>query len=126
MSIYCSIFDFGFDHTPRCKRVRKMRHKVYEQDDSKPCTCGSSPIQYLGSHVFPTDKDKRVGVFGLAAIPSHITRNGKDNGPECNGWHPWLRISLDIDKNSHGAIVITRKQAEKLRDALSNFIDRKA
>jgi hypothetical protein len=88
MSIYCSIFDFGFDHLPRCKRMRKTRYG-YEQDNSKPCTCGSSPIEYQHSGVLPSGKDKRSkGVFGIAAIPDHITRNGRDDKPAKGQWYP--------------------------------------
>lgn len=119
MSIYCSIFDFGFEHSPRCKRIKKIRPKEYEQDDSKPCTCGSCPIEYLGSHIFPTARDNRDGCFGLAAIPSHITRDGKDDRPE-GKWHPWLRVSL----REKDTAILTRKQVEKLRDALTGWLER--
>jgi hypothetical protein len=48
MSIYCSTFDLGIERLPKCKRIRKIRRNVYEQDESKPCTCGSCPIEYQG------------------------------------------------------------------------------
>ena len=122
MSIYCSIFDFGFDHSTRCKRVRKVGRKEYEQDDSKPCTCGSSPLEYQGSHVLPSKKDKRGGVIGIAAIPGHIKRPGrKAVSDDMHPYHPWLRLSLD---DAHqNAVILTRKQVEKLRDALNTWLE---
>lgn len=122
MSVYCSIFDFGCEHDPRCKRMRKIRKNVYECDDSKPCTCGSSPIRYLGSHILPTNNDRRDGDFGIAAIPSHITRDGRDDKPENGKWYPWLRVHLS---NAHqDSLVLTRDQVEKLRNALNNWLER--
>lgn len=120
MSIYCSTFDFGFDHSTRCKRVRKTGKNMYEQDNSKPCTCGSSPIKYQHSAVLPSAKDERGGVFGLAAIPSHITRDGRDDRPENGKWYPWLRVSMFEAENT---IILTRKQVEKLRDALNLWLE---
>jgi hypothetical protein len=94
---------------------------VYEQDDSKPCTCGSSPIQFQHSGVLPSDNDKRGGIFGIAAIPDHITRDGRDDRPEKGKWHPWLRVSMFEVEDS---IILTRKQVEELRDALSDWLNR--
>ena len=122
MSIYCSIFGFPSEHSPRCKRIRKIRAKVYEQDDSKPCTCGECPIQYQGSHVLPSNRDKRDGDFGIAAIPSHITRNGRDDKPENGKWYPWLRVHLS--DGHEDAVILTKKQVEKLRDALIDWLKR--
>jgi hypothetical protein len=121
MSIYCTTFDLGLEHSKRCERIRRVGKKIYEQDDSKPCTCGSTPIRYRGSHIFPSDSDERAGGLDLGAIPRHLTRNGRDNGPEC-GWHKWLRVSMH-DGDNHGAAVLTLKQVEKLRDALNAWIE---
>jgi hypothetical protein len=120
VSIYCSFFDLGADHSTRCKRLRKIRHKVYEQDDSKPCTCGSSPIQFQHSGVLPSAKDKRGGIFGLAYIPSHITRNGRDDRPEDGKPYPWLRVSLF--EGYQDTVILSRAQTEKLRDALNDWL----
>lgn len=120
MSVYCSIFGFGYEHSTRCKRVKKIRRKVYQQDDSQPCTCGSCPIQYQGSYVLPSNRDKRDGGFGIAAIPSHITRNGRDT-PEDGKWRPWLRVHL-----SNETVILTAKQVEKLRDALNDWMENAA
>lgn len=124
MSIYCSIFDFGYEHPPRCERITKIGKQMYREDDSKPCTCGSCPLVYQGSNRLPSNRDKRGGAFALAAIPSHITRDGRDNRPEGGPWQPWLRVSLHADSND--TVIFTRKQAEKLRDALSEWLHRSA
>lgn len=122
MSIYCSIFDFGHEHKPRCKRMRKLRAGVYERDDSIPCTCGDSPIRYQGSHVLPSAKDERGGIFGIAAIPNHITRDGRDDRPENGKWYPWLRVSLDEAPKS--AVILTRAQVKELRDSLNHWLQK--
>lgn len=111
MSIYASIFDIGEEHLPRC---------LYRLDDSMPCTCGESPLLYQGSHVLPSKRDKRGGCLMLAAIPNHITRDGRDNGPQ-DGWYPWMRVSM-FEANSD-SLILTRKQVEKLRDSLSQWLE---
>lgn len=121
MSIYCSIFDIGDEHLPRCKRMKRLESGLYGEADSQPCTCGSCPIRYQGSHVFPSRKDKRDGVFSIAAIPSHVTRTGHNDGRE-GMWHPWLRISMH--KTNQDALVLTRRQVEKLRDTLNRWLEK--
>lgn len=118
MSIYCSIFDFGFEHSRRCKRIKKTGRKQYEQDDSKPCTCGSCPIEYQGSHILPSNRDNRKGDFGIAAIPGHITRNGRTRLKD-DDWYPWLRVHLEQE-----TVILTAKQVEQFRDALNDWLER--
>lgn len=122
MSIYCSIFGFGDEHTTRCKRLKRIGKGVYEQDDSKPCTCGSAPIAYDHSGVLPSEKDKRGGIFGIAAIPGHINRKGRPALSEnFHPWWPYLRVSMFDAEDS---VILTRKQVEKLRDALNDWLER--
>jgi hypothetical protein len=121
MSIYCSIFDIGGEHKLSCARIRKIRHKEYQEDASKPCTCGVSPIRYKGSHVLPAATDERGGVLSLAAIPNHITRDGRDDRPENGKCYPWLRVSMYETETD--SVVLTRAQAKRLRDALSEWLD---
>jgi hypothetical protein len=53
------------------------------------------PWVYQGSHILPAENDQRGGSIGLALIPSHITRDGRDDAPEDGTPWPWLRLSLD-------------------------------
>jgi len=122
VSIYCSVFGLD-EHKPRCARIKKLGPKLYQEDDTKPCTCGVSPIKYQGSHVLPSNKDERGGDLGFAAIPSHITRNRKDNGAE-NGWLPWLRFHLN--GGYQDSLILTRKQVTELRDCLNVWMDKSA
>ncbi len=125
MSIYCSTFGFD-EHKPRCKRLKKISAKTYEQDDRNPCTCGVLPIRYQHSGVLPSNKDERGGYLSLGAIPSHITRDGRDNRPEGGKWWPWLRISLSANEMSltnDDTVVLTRKQVKALRDALNLWLE---
>jgi hypothetical protein len=120
MSIYTTILDIGGEHLPRCARMTKIAHKTFSVDDSKECTCGACPVLFQGSHVLPSNRDKRGGCIMLAGIRGHITRNGKDDGPE-NEWHPWLRLSVfELGSDS---VVLTRKQAEKLRDSITKWLE---
>lgn len=118
MSIYCS--EFGLDeHRRSCKRIKKIGSMMYEQDDSKPCTCGITCIRYQGSHVLPSNKDERRGDIGFASIPPHITRNGKDNGKRP---HPFMRFHLH--DGYQDSVVLNRAQVKKLHAALSEWLQR--
>jgi hypothetical protein len=124
MSIYCSIFGFGDEHTPRCKRMKRISKGVYGQDDSKPCTCQSSPIAYQHSGVLPSKKDNRGGVLGIAAIPGHITRRGRPAlSDDFTPYWPYLRVSMFEADDS---VILTRAQVEKLRNALNQWLKRAA
>lgn len=54
-----------------------------------------APWVYQGSHILPDEDDPRGGAIHLADIPSHITRDGRDDQPEDGRPWPWLRLSLD-------------------------------
>lgn len=60
-------------------------------DDDPPL---GQPWQYLGSHVLPDVDDLRGGSIGLAFIPGHITRDGRDGQPDDLTPWPWLRLSV--------------------------------
>jgi hypothetical protein len=124
MSVYCSTFGLGDEHTSECERMTKLSKGAYSVDDSKPCTCGSCPIQYLGSHILPTDNDRRGGYLSLGAIPLHITRDGRDDGPE-DGWWPWLRLSVSAKEcgGDLDTVLLTRRQVEGFRDALNEWLE---
>lgn len=118
MSIYCSIFDLGYDHKSRCARIERTGRNEFRVHEKRPCTCGSSPIVYKGSHVLPGKKDVCGGFLGLAAIPGHISSKGrKAQSEDFLPWHPWLRVSTERDD-----FVLTRKQVERLRDALNDWL----
>lgn len=53
------------------------------------------PYAYLGSHVLPAEGDRRDGVVQFAEVPSHITRDGRDDQPEDGAPWPWLRVSVN-------------------------------
>lgn len=124
MSIYCSIFGIGEEHSPRCKRIVKVRGKRLRIDTSQPCNCRAYPIKYDHSGVLPSAKDKRDGCLGLGAIPGHIQRNGKSLSDDFHPWYPWLRVSLQEHEYGHmETVVLTRKQVTELRDALTQWLE---
>ena len=119
MSIYCSIFGLGDDHKPRCARMKSIGVGIYQEDDSKPCTCGNSPLRYQDSHTLPSQSDARGGQLGFAAIPDHITRSGRSK--ESGKYWPWIRFHLSGgDKD---AVILTLKQVRALRDALTQWVE---
>lgn len=58
------------------------------------------PHRYEGSHILPRTNGERVDAdmaVSLAQIPSHITRDGRDDQPEDGAPWPWLRLSLGVE-----------------------------
>jgi hypothetical protein len=83
-----------------------------------------APWLYQGSHHLPSEDDPRAGAIGLALIPSHITRDRRDDQPEDGTPYPWLRLSLDIRTwTEEPAVVLDRAQVEFLRDRFTAFLD---
>lgn len=87
-----------------------------------------APIIYQGSHVLPADTDPRGGSVFLCAIPSHITRDGRDDRSEDEGPWPWLRLSVHAhatsygDRNGDATVILTPRQAERMRDTLAEWL----
>ena len=94
-----------------------------------------APIVYEGSHVLPSDNDRRGGSVEVAAIPHHITRDGRDDASE-GALKDWLRLSVDsLDSiktykdapyvsGGSATVVLTRNQVERLRDTLTAWLGR--
>lgn len=101
MSIYATIEGLGGDGDP---------------DDL------GAPWFYQGSHVLPADDDPRGGEIGLALIPCHITRDGRDDRPEDGTPWPWLRLSLDTD-GDEPTVLINPAQARHLAGQLTAWAD---
>lgn len=89
------------------------------------------PIIYQGSHVLPDDGDPRGGAVSFAAIPSHITRDGRGDRSEDEGpWH-WIRLDVEADATTyHGGgdatVVLTRRQVERLAAGLVEWLEETA
>ncbi|MCT9092894.1 hypothetical protein N4G70_29075 [Streptomyces sp. ASQP_92] len=79
------------------------------------------PWIYQGSHILPDEDDPRGGDVGLALIPSHITRDGRDDQPEDGIPWPWLRLSIDAE--SDRAVLLSPAQARRLGQQLANWAD---
>lgn len=79
------------------------------------------PWVYLGSHILPAEHDPRDGVIGLAEIPSHITRDGRDDQPEDGTPWPWLR--MHITTPGEPCVLINPAQARHLAEALHAWAD---
>ncbi|SOD80077.1 hypothetical protein SAMN06272781_6856 [Streptomyces sp. 1222.2] len=101
MSIYASIEGIGGDGDPE--------HL-------------GAPWQYAGSHILPAEDGPRGGSIGLALIPSHITRDGRDDQPEDGAPWPWLRLHLVVDTNDP-AVLINPAQARHLAEQQHTWAD---
>ncbi|WP_185832512.1 hypothetical protein [Streptomyces sp. WAC 04229] len=80
------------------------------------------PGAYQGSHILPSEADVRVAsdeAPSLAQVPSHITRDGRDDQPEDGQPWPWLRFSLGVEDQ-----VLDRGQVEQLHAALGAWLER--
>lgn len=99
MSIYASIPGLGAD------------------DDDRAV---GRPWRYLGSHVLPDEDDPRGGTVGLALIPGHITRDGRDDRPGYAAPWPWLRLHL-ADCGDDPAVVLNPEQVLHLARTLGEW-----
>lgn len=87
-------------------------------DGDEPC---GPPWIYQGSHILPDEDDPRGGNVGLALIPSHITRDGRDDAPEEGQPWPWLRLS--VDRGDDPAVILSPAQARHLAGQLIAWAD---
>lgn len=88
-------------------------------DDEEPC---GPPWVYQGSHILPSEDDPRGGTIDLAHIPSHITRDGRDDQPEDDKPWPWLRLGV-VEDGVVIDVVINPAQARHLADQLTGWAD---
>ncbi|MFD9721077.1 hypothetical protein [Streptomyces sp. NPDC059076] len=80
------------------------------------------PWIYQGSHILPTTQDPRGGDIDLAVIPSHITRDGRDDQPDDGAPWPWLRFTLDTGSTAATA-VLDPAQARDLAAQMTAWAD---
>lgn len=76
------------------------------------------PYEYRGSHILPAEDDARGGCVQLAEIPSHITRNGRDDQPEDGAPWPWLRLSVN-----QADAVLSRGQVREMHEVLGAWLE---
>lgn len=137
MSIYGTILFFDQWHEDGCAVwVEDPPGSNSYRLGERACTCGlpGSPYVYEGSHVLPSATDRKGGSLDLAMVPAHITRDGRDDGAE--GPKDWLRLSLTNQASTEqyegkpyvpagaSTIVLNRRHAEELRDALTDWLER--
>ena len=94
-----------------------------------------APVIYQGSHVLPDENSPRGGSVDVAMIPDFITRDGRDDA-QGTGLKDWLRLSVDSEdsetryegvvvvKGGRAVVVLTRPQVERLRDTLTDWLER--
>jgi hypothetical protein len=130
MSIYASWLTLGDgEHEDGCA--------IYVEDppgsncfefSGEPCDCGTprAPIVYEGSHVLPSNTDRRAGYIDVAGIPDHIVREGREDGRE-GVPKDWLRLSVGSVPSTTmygAALVLDRALVMELRDTLTAWLER--
>lgn len=105
------------EHTDDCARWEKDGD-MWDISD-RPCDCGQpdSPLVYAGSHILPSEEDPRGGWVDIASIPSHITRDGRDDRPEDEAPWPFLRFGVN-----EGTVILTRRNVEQVAEALNEWL----
>ena len=78
------------------------------------------PYRYEGSHVLPHEGDARDPgcPVQLAEVPSHITRDGRDDQPEDGAPWPWMRLSVGRED-----AVLDREQVHGLYEAMGAWLE---
>lgn len=84
--------------------------------------------EYVASHILPSEHDHATASIGLAFIPSHITRDGRDDQPEDGMPWPWARLDVaypetDALEATYVAAVINPTQARDLARQLTEWAD---
>lgn len=118
MSIYASLAAPDEDkHEDGCAYY-VLRNECYEIS-GKRCDCGQprAPIIYQGSHILPSDSDSRGGWVDIALIPSHITRDGRDDKAEDESPWPYLRFGVNGER-----VVLTRAHVEQIAKTLTRWL----
>jgi hypothetical protein len=114
MSVWATILVLDDEHTQTCTIWRDLTPTLRVHVPNQPCNCGQPTLPYLyrGSHIVPAATDPRGGDVQLALVPSHITRDARDDGP----W-PWLRLST-----SNPDTILNVPQAASLSAALTDWL----
>ena len=86
----------------------------------EPCSCAlpRAPIVYQGSHVLPSSTDERGGRVDIASIPGHITRDGRDDGPDEDV--PWAFLRLGVNEET---VVLDRAGVELVHRTLGVWLE---
>ena len=120
MSIFASLAAPDDDeHSDDCARWDKS-DGCWEISD-RPCDCGQpdSPLVYAGSHVLPSESDERGGYIDIALIPSHITRDGRDDKEEDEAPWPYLRFGVGEER-----VILTRRNVRMIAASLNKWLER--
>ena len=78
------------------------------------------PYVYQGSHILPSETDGLdvTCPVQLAEVPSHITRDGRDDRPEDGAPWPWMRLSLGQEDT-----VLHARQVRKMWEVMGAWLE---
>lgn len=76
------------------------------------------PYAYQGSHILPSEDDLRDGIVQLAEVPSHITRDGRDDQPEDGAPWPWMRLSVNESDS-----ILHAKQVREMWESMGAWLE---
>lgn len=123
MSVWATFWSADDEHARACAVWESISDHAVKIGNG-PCTCRlrDAPIAYQGSHVLPDEDDQRGGYVGLALVPSHITRDGRDDQPDDGQPYPFVRLSVGQED-----AVLDEQQAAAMHQALGEWLkERKA
>lgn len=91
----------------------------------RPCTCGQpdAPLVYQGSHVLPSDDDKRGGWVDIACIGAHVRfwrenpDASTDDEPDWPNVEPFLRFGVNSE-----TVVLTQRNVEQIAATLNEWL----
>lgn len=123
MSIWASTVVFVDDfHADGCRRLVQRRDGVWEENRRRRCTCDCGPIAYQGSHVMPSERDRRAGRFDLAEIPGYVrSEPGGELEPPP---YPWLRVGACERGGGDAVVLLDRDQVAQVHAYLTDWLER--
>lgn len=119
MSIYGSLpAPNDDDHLDDCGLWDK--HDGCWQRSDRPCTCGQpdAPLVYQGSHVLPSETDKRGGYVDIASIAGFITRDGRDES-DLDYDTPWSYLRFGVNGET---VILTERNVRQVADTLNEWL----
>lgn len=119
MSIFSSLGAPNDDeHEDNCT-IWTKNDGIWDIEEGAVCSCGrpDAPIVYQGSHILPSQDDERGGHVDIALIPSHITRDGRDDRPEDEAPWPFLRMGVNSE-----TVILTRRNVLEIVESLTYWL----
>jgi hypothetical protein len=91
--------------------------------DHLPEEMTDAPIIYQASHVLPSGRDERGGYVMLSSVGGFVCREDRESEqPHEDALWPFLRLEAGGKDGADAPVVLTLRQAERLRAALDEWV----